>query len=73
MYKSGPHHYKPKGLKTMTKRACDTTDLESVPRKVQRTDEPTTSRAVAETQTTTVVEGTLSSSSSDEELPLGLP
>ena len=73
MYKSGPHHYKPKGSKTTTKRACDTTDPESVPRKVQHTDEPTTSRAVAETQMTAVVEDTLSSSSSNEELPLGLP
>ena len=53
MYKSGPHHYKPKGSKTTTKRACDTTDPESVPQKVQRTDEPTTSQAVAETQMTT--------------------
>ena len=73
MYKSGPHHYKPKGSKTTTKRACDTMDPESVPQKVQHTDEPTTSRAVAETQMTTVVEDTLCSSSSDEELPLGLP
>ena len=72
MYKSGPHHYKPKGSKTTTKRACDTTDPEPVPWKVQRTDEPITSRAVAETQTTTVVEDMLSSSSSDEELPPGL-
>ena len=73
MYKSGPHHYKPKGSKTTTNRACDTMDLESVPQKVQCTDEPTTLRAVAETQMTTVVEDTLSSSSSNEELPLGLP
>ena len=73
MYKRGPHHYKPKGSKTTTNRACDTMDLESVPRKVQCTDEPTTLRAVAETQMTTVVEDTLSSSSSNEELPLGLP
>ena len=73
MYKSGPHHYKPKGSKTTTKRACNTTDTESAPQKVQRTDEPTMSRAVAETQMTTVVEDMLSSSSSDEELPLGLP
>ena len=73
MYKSGPHHYMPKGSKTATKRACDTTDPESVPQKVQHTDEPTMSRAIAETQTTTVVEDTLSSSYSDEELPLGLP
>ena len=43
MYKSGPHQYKPKGSKTTTKRACDTTDLESVPRKVQHTNEPTMS------------------------------
>ena len=43
MYKSGPHHYKPKGSKTTTKRACDTTNLESVPQKVQCTDEPTMS------------------------------
>ena len=73
MYKSGPHHNKPKGSKTTTKRACDTTDPESVPWKVQCTDEPTTSRAVAETQMTTVVEDTLSSSSSDKELLFGLP
>ena len=73
MYKSGPHHYKPKGSKTTTKRACDTMDPESVPQKVQRTNEPTTSRAVAETQMTTVVEDTLSLSSSNEELLLGLP
>ena len=50
MYKSGPHHYKPKGSKMTTKRACDTTDRESVPRKVQHIDEPTMSRAVAETR-----------------------
>ena len=73
MYKSGPHHYKPKGSKKTIKRACNTMDPESVPLKVQHTNEPTTSQAVAETQMTTVVEDTLSSSSSNEELPLGLP
>ena len=73
MYKSGPHHYKPKGSKTTTKRACNTTDPESVPQKAQCTNQPITSQAVAETQMTTVVEDMLSSSSSNEELPLGLP
>ena len=48
-------------------------DPESVPPKVQHTNEPTTLQAVAETQMTAVVEDMLSSSSSDEELPLGLP
>ena len=79
LYKSGPHHYVPKGSKTTKKRPCDTTDPETSeaalkkPKTQKRApqDQPTTSRSEAVTQTVEQ-EDTLSSSSSDEVLPPGL-
>ena len=79
LYKSGPHHYIPKGSKATKKRPCDTTDPEAskAALKKQKTekrapqDQPSTSRSEAETQTV-VQEDTLSSNSSDEVLQPGL-
>ena len=77
-YKGGPHHYKPKP-KTVTKRSCDSTDLNPDLAKKTKTKQgqPSTSKqadTVMQKPGTVVKEDTLSSSSSssDEELPLGL-
>ena len=82
LYKSGPHHYVPKG-KAAKKRPCDTTDTETSesiskrPKTKEKStqNQPTTSRSAAVTQTVEQ-EDTLSSSSSsslsDKALPPGL-
>ena len=77
-YKGGLHHYKPKP-KTATKRSCDSTDLNPDPAKKAKTKQgqPSTLKqadTVMQKPGTVVKEDTLSSSSSssDEELPLGL-
>ena len=84
VYKSGPHHYIPKkqrdkASKTVTKHACDSTDLDLVQAKTKRMMEPTSSKPSAskagqEPQGKVVKEDTLSSessSSSNSTLPKG--
>ena len=77
-YKGGLHHHKPKP-KTATKRSCDSTDPNPDLAKKAKTKQgqPSTSKqadTVMQKPGTVVTEDTLSSSSSssDEELPLGL-
>ena len=77
-YKGAPHHYKPKP-KTVTKRRCDSTDLNPDPGKKVKTKQGQLSTSkqadtVMQKPGTVVTEDTLSSSSSssDEELPPGL-
>ena len=69
-YASGPHHYKPKAKKQPTKR---TSTSDPHPKPVKKTSDV---REKSEAETTpkspAVQEDTLSSSSSSEELPLGL-
>ena len=82
IYKSGLHGYIPKkqcdkASKTVTKHACDLTDLDLVQAKTKRMTEPTSSKpstlkAGQEPQGKVVKEDTLSSessSSSDSTLP----
>ena len=82
IYKSGPHHYVPKkqrdkASKTMTKCACDSTDLNLVQTKTRSMtaptlSEPSMSKAGQKPQGTVDKEDTLSSessSSSDSPLP----
>ena len=69
-YASGPHHYKPKAKKQTTKR---TSTLDPHPKPAKKTSDV---REKSEAETTpkspAVQEDTLSSSSSSEELPMGL-
>ena len=74
IYKSGLHHYIPKkqcdkAIKTVTKHACDSTELDLVQAKTKRMTEPTlskhsTSKAGQEPQGKVVKEDSLSSESS---------
>ena len=69
-YASGPHHYKPKAKKQATKR---TSTSDPNPRPAKKTsDAPEKSDAETTPKSTAVQEDTLSSSSSSEELPMGL-
>ena len=69
-YASGPHHYKPKAKKQATKRT-DTSDPN--PRPVKKTPKvPEKSDVGTVLKTPTAQEDTLSSSSSSDELPIGL-
>ena len=69
-YASGPHHYKPKAKKQATKRT-DTSDPN--PRPVKKTSNvPEKSDVGTVLKSPTVQEDTLSSSSSSDELPMGL-
>ena len=77
-YKGGPHHYRPKP-KTVTKRSCDSTDLNPDLGKTVKTKQGQASTSqqvdtVMQKPSTVVTKDTLSSSSlsSDVELPLGL-
>ena len=64
-YKSGPHHYKGRGAKTATKRACDSTDPGPGTSKAKRTEKHTTQKVAEDTLSS-------SSSSSSSDLPIGL-
>ena len=69
-YASGPHHYKPKAKKTATKR---TSVVDSNPEPAKRTSGvPKKLEAAATPKSPAVQEDTLSSSSSSDELPMGL-
>ena len=69
-YVSGPHHYKPKAKKTAIKR---TSAVDSNPEPAKRTSGvPKKLEAAATPKSPAVQEDTLSSSSSSDELPMGL-
>ena len=67
---SGPHHYKPKAKNTATKR---TSAADSNPEPAKRTSGvPEKSEAAATPKSPAMQGDTLSSSSSSDELPMGL-
>ena len=69
-YASGPHHYKPKAKKPATKR---TSALDPNPEPAKRTsDVPKKLEAATTPKSPAVQEDTLSNSSSNDELPMGL-
>ena len=69
-YASGPHHYKPKAKKTATKR---TSASDPKPKLAKRKSKvPDKSEAATTSKSPAVPEDTLSSSSSSDELPMGL-
>ena len=69
-YASGPHHYKPKAKKQATKRTSTSDPNPKLGKKTS--DVPEKSEAETTPKSPAVQEDTLSSSSSSEELPMGL-
>ena len=68
-YKSGPHHYKPKKA---TKRTVETAEQQTGPSKRQALPSTSTQTESTQAPDPDVQDDTLSSSS-DSDLPLGLP